>query len=326
MTLRLVAIALAATFLVALAAPDARAEDRASVRAAVDASVQATSPDMLVRYQRPAWQELATQAGCCAPEPAPCDPCCLPYPAPCGSPCEWHGMVSLTGWVPGIDGDMTVRGRSAKIDTTPMDILENLDKIESIFQGRISLYRGKWGFTFGGLTVRFEDTLDLEENGRSITGRVGLDMAEAYVSYCLKRCPMEVGCNPRCPGFRAYEVYAGLRYWSMELGLDGFGAAAPVPAVSRTRSWVDPIIGGRAIYVLGNGWGFDLQGDIGGFGIGSDFSWNLRAGVQYRPWRLMSIDLGIKLTDVDYTKGSGTDRFAFDGLLWGPYFALTFYF
>lgn len=323
MTHRVLPLLLVVVAIAAFATP-AHAADRASVRAAVDASLDATPSDMLVRYQKPAWQELATNA-CC---PQPCDPCCIDYKVPCGNPCEWHGMVSLMSWVAGIDGTMNARGRTADIDTTPMDILENLDKIETNLQGRISIYRGKWGFHVGGMYVRFEDTLELEENGRSVTGRVGIDMAEAYVSYCLKRCPLEVGCNPRCPGFSAYEVYAGIRYWSMELGLDGLGAvgAAPVAAVERTRSWVDPIIGGRAIWELGNKWGFDVQADIGGFGVGSDFSWNLRAGVHYRPWQLASFELGFKLTDVDYTDGSGTDRFEFDGLLWGPYLAINFHF
>lgn len=303
----------------------AHAEDRAGLRAAVDAGA-AGAAERLVRHGAPAWAEIATQADSCCREPA-CDPCCIRYDAPCGDPCRWHGVVSLAAWVPGIDGNMVVRGRRADINTTPMDVIENLDKLESIFQGRIALFRGKWGFTLGGLTVRFEDTLDLEENGTSTTGGIGLDMVEGYVSYCLRRCPMEVGCSPRCPGFTAWEVYAGARYFSAQLELGARpGRAAPLPGVRQVRTWVDPIVGGKVTWELGNRWGFDLQGDIGGFGIGSDFAWNLRAGVHYRPWQQASFELGFKVTDMDYTDGSGTDRFEWDAALWGPYLAVNFHF
>ncbi|MDF1701463.1 MAG: hypothetical protein P1V36_09940 [Planctomycetota bacterium] len=312
--------------LLATASP-ALAENRSDLRRAVQAADAVPSAERLARYEAPRWAEIASQA-----QPAPCgapvcDPCCLPYDYPCGNPCTWHGEVSLLAWIPGIDGDMTVRGRKADVKVKPMDIIENLDKLESIFQGRISAYRGKWGFTLGGLTVRFEDTLDIEETGTTRTGGIGLDMLEAYVSYCLKRCPLEVGCNPRCPGFAAYEVYVGARYFSTQLTIDPLAGAAAVAAGARqVKSWVDPIIGGKATWELGNGWGFDLQGDIGGFGVGSDFSWNLRAGVQYRPWQLASFELGFKITQMDYTDGSGTNRFEWDAALWGPYLALNFHF
>ena len=323
MTHRVLFACLLAMAVVASAAP-AYAKDRATVRAAIDASAQTEVPsnERLARYERPSWQEVATQA-CCEPEPV-CDPCCVDYKFPCGNACEWHGVVSLALWVPGIYGDMTVRGRDAELDSTPMDILENLDKIESIFQGRIAVYRGKWGFSLSGMTVRFEDTLQIDEQGQGGTGRVGLDMAEAYVSYCINRCPLRVDCDPRCAGYRALEVYVGARYWYMELGLDANGRA--VPSVRQNKDWVDPIVGAKYTWMLGNGWGFDVQGDIGGFGVGSDFTWNVRAGVHYRFSQMVSLELGAKVMEVDYRDGSGTSAFKFDSVLWGPYFALNFFF
>lgn len=323
MSTRIALFALVALLTLAVAAP-AHAEDRATVRAAIDAAASVdTSSDRLVRYEKPQWQELATQAGCCAPEPV-CDPCCIDYQYPCGNPCEWHGVVSLLLWVPGIEGDVTARGRDAEISTTPGDIIDNLDKIEFIFQGRIAVYRGKWGFELSGMTVRFEDSLDFQEAGNTVTGELGIDMFSATANYCFHRCPLEVGCDPRCKGFTSYEVYAGIRYYHMKVGLDGTVGARP--PVEQTKTWVDPIVGLKGTWMLGNKWGFDAQADVGGFGAGSDFSWSLRAAVHYRPWQIASFELGFNLVDVDYTEGSGANRFKFDALVWGPYFAVNFFF
>jgi hypothetical protein len=40
----------------------------------------------------------------------------------------------------------------------------------------------------------------------------------------------------------------------------------------------------------------------------------------------MDLDLGYRWLDYDYEDGSGTDKFAIDGTLGGPYVAFTFRF
>lgn len=42
----------------------------------------------------------------------------------------------------------------------------------------------------------------------------------------------------------------------------------------RSNSWVDPIIGARLSADLSTKVMVNLRGDIGGFGVGSDFTWN----------------------------------------------------
>ncbi len=38
------------------------------------------------------------------------------------------------------------------------------------------------------------------------------------------------------------------------------------------------------------------------------------------------IELGFKITDIDYVDGSGANRFEWDAALWGPYLAVSFHF
>jgi hypothetical protein len=60
------------------------------------------------------------------------------------------------------------------------------------------------------------------------------------------------------------------------------------PLVEQTKYWVDPLVGLKLHHKAGDRWRFTLQGDIGGFGVGSDFAWHLfpvvEAAVGKRAW------------------------------------------
>src|SRR3974377_596587 len=43
----------------------------------------------------------------------------------------------------------------------------------------------------------------------------------------------------------------------------------------QTKQWVDPIVGLKLKKNLTSKWHFSIEGDIGGFGAGSDFAWRL---------------------------------------------------
>jgi len=60
------------------------------------------------------------------------------------------------------------------------------------------------------------------------------------------------------------------------------------------------------------------RGDLGGFGVGSDLSWQVLALLDWQPWKHASLVAGIRGLGVDYENGSGLDRFAYDATTWGP--------
>jgi len=80
-----------------------------------------------------------------------------------------------------------------------------------------------------------------------------------------------------------WDFALGLR--AVELGLDVEVGAADADA---TESWIDPWFGGRGDVPLGDGgWGLRARGDVGGFGVGSDFTWQAAAlvGWSSERWR-----------------------------------------
>ena len=76
-------------------------------------------------------------------------------------------------------------------------------------------------------------------------------------------------------------------------------------AKSGALQWVDPVIGLRARHEFAPGERFETRGDIGGFGAGSAFSWEV-----YRGYAHDFEFNGLKLTELD--RLSGAERRLFE--------------
>lgn len=69
--------------------------------------------------------------------------------------------------------------------------------------------------------------------------------------------------------------------------------------------WIDPIVATRISAPLGGKVGLTLYGDIGGFGIGSDLTWQGIATVNYQISRKMSAGLGWRYFKLNYDDNDG---------------------
>jgi opacity protein-like surface antigen len=65
--------------------------------------------------------------------------------------------------------------------------------------------------------------------------------------------------------------------------------------------------------------------DFGGFGIGegSNLTWNLLAGIDYKLKENMSLKAGYRIFDLDYDSGSGNKKFGIDAQFRGPIFGIA---
>jgi hypothetical protein len=77
---------------------------------------------------------------------------------------------------------------------------------------------------------------------------------------------------------------------------------------------------------LGERWRFTLQGDIGGFGAGSDFAWHLFPVVEAAVGKRASLAFGYRVLGMDYETGSGSEFFKYDVITGGPIIGMTFRF
>ena len=93
-----------------------------------------------------------------------------------------------------------------------------------------------------------------------------------------------------------------------------------------TKTWVDPTIIARVTFPLSNTWSVVARGNVGGFNVSSVFTWQAQAYVVYRISDGMALSLGYRAISDDYHTGSGTNRFLYNVIMFGPVikFAINF--
>jgi hypothetical protein len=260
--------------------------------------------------------------------------------APPASSSRWRLSATPYAWLTWVQGDQTVRGRSVEIDVNPIELLEDLDGVPFMGyaearNGRFALYGdiiyAPLGFDRDGVRSRRVGSAISGSLSASLDLQLDQTIIEAGGAY-------EIAKWQPGSGTTAVDVLAGARYWRQEADLKlALDATLDVGDLSVTRSaaiarsgtvdWVDPVIGAVMRHNLSQGQDVILRGDIGGFGAGSEFSWNVLAAYSFEICSDNGVTysgvLGYRLLDVDYEEGSGRSRYEFDVLQHGPLSGLT---
>jgi len=122
------------------------------------------------------------------------------------------------------------------------------------------------------------------------------------------------------------EAIFGIRWWDNKVRASIDPLVLPGSFNARIdEDWVDPIVGVRWSNELSDRWNLRLRGDIGGFGVGSDFSWGASATALYTMSDRFVLEFGYKAIDVDYDNGKASDQgfFAYDATTHGPLLGLV---
>jgi hypothetical protein len=225
---------------------------------------------------------------------------------------EWDFVVAPYGLLPNISGDASIgRIEGADVDLSAGDVLNSLElgamiQVEARHE---SGFGGYLNYAFMKLGSDAEGPLGFADFDADIFQGI----LEGYGTY---RFNLEHG---------VLDGYAGVRWWDIGLDVD---ATTPIGSrsYSRDADWVDPVLGLRWIPEIADQWRLVLQGDVGGFGIASSFSWNVQAGVLYDYSKLVSVVLMYRALGVDYHDGApGTrERFEYDTITQGPMFGVVF--
>lgn len=229
-------------------------------------------------------------------------------------PPAWHVTVIPYLWATGISGDVTVRGRTTSPDASFIDILDNTDSLIGL-QGHVAITRGPLGgyldLTYIKLGVDGPDPTNLELINKMF-------LVEFGAQYRLLDTMDAEGHGI------VLEAYAGGRYTSIKLELDSQAGKA-----SQSQSWIDPVVGGRVTFGLSEHFVIVVGGDVGGFGVGSDFAWSALGLLGYR-WHAAGVEwtllAGYKALFQDYSTGSGVQRFKWDTTMHGPIMGLSMQF
>ena len=196
----------------------------------------------------------------------------------------------------------TSPGSQTQIDVNASDVLGNLKF------AALANYRGearKWAV--------LADIIYMNVGGDG-TGTQELSTAEVDV----KEFIAEIDGAWRIS--KSFELLAGGRYTHLRttvtLTTPGSTSEAKIE-----EDWFDPIVGAQAFLPLSKAFQLQLRGDVGGFHVGSNFTWQAIARVNWQVSRVVTLGIGYRWLDQDFETGSGVDYFRWDILTQGPLLA-----
>jgi hypothetical protein len=231
---------------------------------------------------------------------------------------RWEFVIAPYFWMSSLRGDVTVRGIPTHVNIPFSDILQTLN-----FAGQIHMegWKNRWGLFLDATYLN----LSASSQGLAGSGDVGLQewMVEFGGMYRLARWPL--GKDEKTA--LTMEGLAGGRYWNMLATLD---LSIPLTGTfvdkSGRKDWIDPFVGARMRLDLSDKFSLSLRGDVGGFDVGSKFTYNAIGLVGYNISRVVSIWLGYRVLGVDYESGSHFNKFKYDVTMYGPITGLVFRF
>lgn len=113
------------------------------------------------------------------------------------------------------------------------------------------------------------------------------------------------------------EAFGGLRHWDLNLSTTVVNRTA-----SASRVWTDPIIGARFHKSINPRWNAMAMGNIGGFGVGSDFQWEAIVQASWQWTDNIMLAGGYRHLSVDFKEAGDV----VDLIFTGPYVALGYEF
>jgi hypothetical protein len=209
-----------------------------------------------------------------------------------------------------MSGTTAVLGQEVVVDASFSDILNNL---QFGAMGLVVARKGNWGV--GGDAVWM--TLGANGTAPGPLGRVtgSADMSQgAFAFYGLRR----LGAGA--------DVMFGARVNTLQANLRVNGPFA-VRSVDGSKTWFDPIVG-LQLRTPDNGgrWHAQVFTEIGGFGVGSTFTWQVFPTMGVSLSERMSIEFGYRWLDMDYSSGENLTLFKYDVLTQGRVLGFGFRF
>jgi hypothetical protein len=256
----------------------------------------------------------------------------------------WRFDITPYGWMPSLNGTSTIKGHTADVDASFFgDIIhrkipKELFGLMAAFEARNDRFAIIGDFVYmkigasksGARSISLDPRLTLGVSA-SFDTTVKMIVTELAGAYEVVRWGSPAGSAT------SLDVYAGGRLWwqQAEASLDidaklAFLLPRRTFTVSGTRAfansgdvtWVDPLVGLRLRHQFMPGQELTLSGDVGGFGVGSEFSWQAVGAYRFQmghawgaTWSGM---LGYRALYADYSKGSGDTLYQYDMLQHGP--------
>jgi hypothetical protein len=221
---------------------------------------------------------------------------------------SWKVTIAPYLFGSGMSGTTVVKGQELPIDASFSDILDNL---QFGAMGLVIARKGNWGVGGDAIWMALGANVTLP-GPVGVTGGADINQG-AFAFYGLRRL------NPWADlmfGGRISTLQSILRF-------NGPGARS----VDDSKTWFDPIVGVQLrTPQTGKRWHAQVYSEIGGFGVGSTFTWQVFPTVGVTMTKRTSLEFGYRWLDFDYSSGENATLFKYDVLSQGPVVGFAFRF
>lgn len=224
----------------------------------------------------------------------------------------WWVHSTSYAWLTAVKGDMRIGTLAIPVDISFSDTISSVDELDMAFMGGLEAGRGNWSLGVDATYVKASD--DFAGGGvvfRSFRLEQSQWMINPFVSYQLVKDELW-----------HLDAIVGARINIIEIHVTGRFADGGQITVGGSREWIDPIIGLRGSCNLSDRLTVGFRGDVGGFGVSSDFTWQAYVGLGWQMTRRSTLALGYRGLGTDYSHGD----FGSDTVSHGPLLGIQFTF
>jgi len=216
---------------------------------------------------------------------------------------QWQFVIEPYFMGASMSGTTGMAGQEMTIGLSASDIFENL---KFGMMGTALARKGRWGLGFDGMWASLGATTP-GDPAFTVDGDQG-----QFGFYGVRQLA------------QVADLTFGLRWNIISNAIRP--AETPLRAVSDTVQWLDPLVGLNLHLPAGRRFRAAIYAEVGGFGLGSDFAWQVCPTVGIQASRRLGLDFGWRWLAADYESGSGASAFKWDVIQQGPVLGLVFAF
>lgn len=187
-------------------------------------------------------------------------------------PPEWAYSLRPYFFMSGLSGSVTVDNLTIPINSSFSSLVKNVDLGAFL---SFTAEKGNWGVNADLQYINlYGEGEGTRETSVDLTNLIG-----------------EVDLVYRPTAAPTLRFLAGVRIYSLGQTVTLLGAKLP----ETKATMVDPVLGGSGSWELADRWDFELRGDIGGFGISSEITYQLMTIFRWGISRTVSLPFGYRV-------------------------------
>lgn len=226
---------------------------------------------------------------------------------------KWHFRVEPYLMFPNMNGNTGVGVLPlVEVDASASDIFSKLKMGGMLF---LEASNGDWSINSDLLFMNLEQDAvptTIINNGKVNAKQLGWELAG------LKRVTpwLEFGVGALLNSLQV----------DMSITRNQAGGGTSTQTGNKSKTWLDPMLITRLTTPSNKKFIGQFRGEVGGFGVGSDFAWQVQALAGYRFSKLFDMTAGYRAIGLDYNSGEGAKTFVYDMVTSGPMIRFGFSF